>query len=154
MNKKQKSLTNKGFSLVELIIVIAIMAVLVGVLAPQYIKYLDKSKISADKQLADNLRQAITTTMLDPEIATPTLSSTDADIPDTGATAMDAFWTEVYSIVGTADGDALEDALKYEKGAAIQYKVGTDKDVTVTVTYTGTGTSNSFKVNKDGASAK
>ena len=67
MNKKQKSLTNKGFSLVELIIVIAIMAVLVGVLAPQYIKYLDKSKISADKQLADNLRQAITTTMLDPD---------------------------------------------------------------------------------------
>ena len=36
MNKKQKSLTNKGFSLVELIIVIAIMAVLVGVLAPQF----------------------------------------------------------------------------------------------------------------------
>lgn len=33
MNKKQKSLTNKGFSLVELIIVIAIMAVLIGVLA-------------------------------------------------------------------------------------------------------------------------
>ncbi len=132
MNKKQKSLTNKGFSLVELIIVIAIMAVLVGVLAPQYIKYLDKSKISADKQLADNLRQAITTTMLDPEITTPTLSNTDADIPDTGATAMDAFWTEVYSIVGTADGDALEDALKYEKGAAIQYKVGTDKAVTCT----------------------
>ena len=30
MNKKQKNLTNKGFSLVELIIVIAIMAVLVG----------------------------------------------------------------------------------------------------------------------------
>ena len=154
MNKKQKSLTNKGFSLVELIIVIAIMAVLVGVLAPQYIKYLDKSKISADKQLADNLRQAITTTMLDPEITTPTLSSTDADIPDTGAPAMDAFWTEVYSIVGTADGDALENALKYEKGAAIQYKVGTDKDVTVTVTYTGTGASNSFKVDKNGASAK
>lgn len=39
MNKKQKSLTNKGFSLVELIIVIAIMAVLVGVLAPQFLKY-------------------------------------------------------------------------------------------------------------------
>lgn len=68
MNKKQKSLTNKGFSLVELIIVIAIMAVLVGVLAPQYIKYLDKSKISSDKQLTDNVRQAMTTTLLDPNV--------------------------------------------------------------------------------------
>lgn len=32
--KKQKSMGNKGFSLVELIIVIAIMAILVGVMAP------------------------------------------------------------------------------------------------------------------------
>ena len=48
MNKKQKSLTNKGFSLVELIIVIAIMAVLVGVLAPQYIKYVERSRKSSD----------------------------------------------------------------------------------------------------------
>ena len=38
MNKKQKSLTNKGFSLVELIIVIAIMAVLVGVLGTSVLK--------------------------------------------------------------------------------------------------------------------
>ena len=44
MNKKQKSLTNKGFSLVELIIVIAIMAVLVGVLAPQFLKYVEQSR--------------------------------------------------------------------------------------------------------------
>jgi prepilin-type N-terminal cleavage/methylation domain-containing protein len=35
---------NRGFSLVELIVVIAIMAALVAILAPQYIKYVRKSR--------------------------------------------------------------------------------------------------------------
>jgi type IV pilus assembly protein PilA len=49
---------NKGFSLVELIIVIAIMAVLVGVLAPQFIKYVEQSRRSRDIQNADQIREA------------------------------------------------------------------------------------------------
>ena len=36
---KKENMNNKGFSLVELIIVIAIMAILIVVLAPQYLKY-------------------------------------------------------------------------------------------------------------------
>ena len=61
MNKKQKSLTNKGFSLVELIIVIAIMAVLVGVLAPQFLKYVERSRKSTDVQNVASIVTALQT---------------------------------------------------------------------------------------------
>lgn len=49
---------NKGFSLVELIITIAIMAVLIAVLAPVFIKYVEQSRRSRDIQTADQIREA------------------------------------------------------------------------------------------------
>ena len=54
-----KKMNNKGFSLVELIVVIAIMAVLVGVLAPQFIKYVENSRRATDVQAAESIRSAI-----------------------------------------------------------------------------------------------
>lgn len=64
--RKQKSIGNKGFSLVELIIVIAIMAILVGVMAPQLLKYVERTRVSSDTQLADTVKTAVTTAILDP----------------------------------------------------------------------------------------
>ena len=43
-----KKLNNQGFSLVELIIVIAILAVLMGILAPQLVKYVEQSRRQKD----------------------------------------------------------------------------------------------------------
>lgn len=47
LNKFRKN--NKGFTLVELIIVIAIIAVLSAVIAPQYIKYVENSRVGVDE---------------------------------------------------------------------------------------------------------
>jgi prepilin-type N-terminal cleavage/methylation domain-containing protein len=49
---------NKGFSLVELIVVIAIMAILVGVAVPVYTSYISKAQDASDVKMLDTLNNA------------------------------------------------------------------------------------------------
>ncbi len=62
---------NGGFSLVELIVVVAIMAVLVGVLAPAYLKYVEKSRKSSDIQALDQALDAALAVATDEEYYIP-----------------------------------------------------------------------------------
>lgn len=64
---KKEKMNDKGFSLVELIIVIAIMAVLVVVLAPQYLKYVERSRNATDLQNATEIVTALQVYGSDPE---------------------------------------------------------------------------------------
>ena len=101
-NKKKKD--NKGFTLVELVIVVAILAILVGILAPQYTKYVEKSRQSADVSNLENIVKGFkvaaadtdynvipkgqdktaTYTILMTPTATTSSASADAPAKDTG----------------------------------------------------------------------
>ncbi|MGN0431669.1 MAG: type II secretion system protein [Lachnospiraceae bacterium] len=86
---------NKGFSLVELIIVIAIMAVLIGILAPQYLKFVERSKKSTDCQNVDAIVSALEVYSVDTSVASGdvlassgkiTLTTTSTAVGTTNAT--------------------------------------------------------------------
>ena len=61
----KKKLNNKGFSLVELIVVIAIMAILVALLAPQFTKYVNRSRYSTDIKNGQEIATVVQTLIAD-----------------------------------------------------------------------------------------
>jgi prepilin-type N-terminal cleavage/methylation domain-containing protein len=67
-NLKIRENENKGFSLVELIVVIAIMAVLTAVLAPSLLAYVERSRAQKDDSAMGEVTNAIMLAMSDQEV--------------------------------------------------------------------------------------
>lgn len=126
MEKKQKTLGNKGFSLVELIIVIAIMAVLVVVLAPQFIKFVEKGRESTDLQNVTEMKTAVETYAADHMLA----GATPITITITGGAGGKA----ALGGTGFTSGDLKEYGVEDEKALQSESWTG------ITFTYNGSAT--------------
>ena len=127
-----KKMNNKGFSLVELIVVIAIMAVLIGVLAPQFLRYVEKSRLQKDNQAIAEIASATKTAMGNEKVydsVTGTVNvGTTSGKTYTFAAGTNTLEGEVGSTVGTA---VTLNSKSYTSAPAIQVYIDSDKTVKV-----------------------
>ena len=131
---------NKGFSLVELIIVIAIMTILAGALAPALIKYINKSRLSVDIDTGSEIARTIMVAVTNDNAFNAAkdhnkpINVNDMDDPD--------FKKEVFQSLGKSSfkGNSKKDAqgnsldqnfyytLDYNRNKVQVYYGGTDAD--------------------------
>lgn len=143
MNTKvAKKQNNKGFTLIELIVVIAIIAVLAAILAPQYLRYVEKSRVSADQSTANELINVTKTACADENLYSK-LGTTETEIltwstPAEGANAINVTATD---FAGEINANFSSDDLK--KGP----KSNTYKNMIFTVKAKVDGTTQAVSVN-------
>lgn len=125
--------SNKGFSLVELIIVIAIMAILAAAIAPALIRYIDKSRKADDVQFFGQIQTAASAALANEDAYSAVAaklgtssavwsgSATGTGVVQNDTTSNE-FVSEVNSTLGT------NNKLKYIKGC------GSGVNITVLIT--------------------
>ena len=151
---------NKGFSLVELIIVIAIMAILVGVMAPQLIKYIEKTNVSSDVQLCKTLKTAMETAATDAAVANETdytkaFKAGDkgdtSSFPNPGGTVYMSSLEETLGVKDVADLNGQIKSTLGKKQKKLSYVWVSDSSVVVYIDQTD---KNGSKTTGHGLSAK
>lgn len=135
--KKMSQKNNKGFSLVELIVVVAIMAVLMGILVPTLVKNVEKSKKQKDASAIEEIRTTMVTNLADPTYSDleativydgQTLEITKGNVSVFGSTTK----ADVSSFLTAVSGDVKDwkfTSKAYKKGDMVTFVI---KDQMVT----------------------
>lgn len=107
----EKKLNNKGFSLVELIIVMAIMAILVGVVGTQVIPYMNQASESKDLQIVSSFGTAAMTAYANNAEDAPTSGSVTIEVfggTYTAGTFQAEVQADIQELTYTAIGDVTD----------------------------------------------
>lgn len=137
---------NKGFSLVELIIVIAIMAILAAAIAPALIRYIDKSRRADDVAAAETLNTGAQAALANEDIydeiqskgGFPSTGSTTAISATAGGTFSGTSYTLLPNEVNSSCGGTAP-KIKYKKNGASGWAVGFNSAGKPVVWVTGSG---------------
>ena len=139
--------SNKGFSLVELIIVIAIMAILAAAIAPALIRYIDKSRKADDLQLAGNIASAASAALANEdayaEISFPASGDAEIALGDrVSSKSIGSFkngsnvsGTELVKEINSTMG--TDNKIKYTKGGLSSVEVMATSEGKIKVSFNG-----------------
>ena len=115
----------KGFTLIELMIVIAIIGILAAIAIPQYQNYIAKSQVSRVMGETGNLKTAVETCIQDGKTATGTcdLGWTKSNLLGTATATGNAMTTNQTGLaVGIADTGAAEIVAEFGNNASAAIK--------------------------------
>lgn len=121
---KNDRINNDGFSLVEIIIVIAIMAILAAALAPQLVKYIEKSRQASDHQVEVTIVDCLNAAIADDEVYKELTdsSTTTFDITFDGSD-VPQFPTSKFPLLATELSKSLADIERPKASGVTKYTV-------------------------------
>lgn len=114
LTRKKKN--DKGFSLIELIIAIAILVILTGLLAPNILRYVEKSRVAKDMQTLDTVYEAVqialTEENLKVETTTYQITKTKTLTADSDTATEKTLFGEMYKTLGSQNLTLVSKACK------------------------------------------
>lgn len=137
--------TKKGFTLIELIVVIAIIGVLAAILVPSMLGYVKKSKVSSANSAANSLLKAINTSLVEIDEESQDAASI-VSIDRTTRSGQASIGVSTGGSTAASPADVTKKIMNYmEKAQKLAWKSyiegGVCKAVAVSVDDTYTGTS-------------